>query len=62
MYLNNEDLPAVLTFAEVRDYLYIGRNTLLNLLHNKALKGFRVGKHWRIKKEDLIDFTQQETW
>ena len=62
MYINDSELPAVLTFAETKDYLYIGRNTLLNLLHSRALKGFRAGKQWRIKKEDLLDFTEKSDW
>ena len=34
MYYNENELPAILTFAEAVEYLYIGRNTLLKLLHN----------------------------
>ena len=49
MYYNENELPAILTFAEAVEYLYIGRNTLLKLLH-------KVGNRWRIKKEDLLEF------
>ena len=62
MFLSDDDLPAILTFSEMREYLFVSRNTFLNLLHTKALKGFRVGKQWRIKKEDLIEFTKNENW
>ena len=50
MYYNENELPAILTFAEAVEYLYIGRNTLLKLLHNGTIKGFKVGNRWRIKK------------
>ena len=56
MYYNENELPAILTFAETVEYLYIGRNTLLKLLHNGTIKGFKVGNRWRIKKEDLLEF------
>lgn len=56
MYYNENELPAILTFAEAVEYLYIGRNTLLKLLHNGTIKGFKVGNRWRIKKEDLLEF------
>ncbi|MBQ8301135.1 MAG: helix-turn-helix domain-containing protein [Clostridia bacterium] len=62
MFFNEDDLPAILTFAEAREYLYISRNTLLNLLHNKDLNGFKVGNQWRIRKEDLIEFTKKDRW
>lgn len=55
MYYNENELPAILTFAEAVEYLYIGRNTLLKLLHNGTIKGFKVGNRWRIKKEDLLE-------
>ena len=34
MYYNENELPAILTFAEAVEYLYIGRNTLLKLLQS----------------------------
>ena len=56
MYYNENELPAILLFAEAAEYLYIGRNTLLKLLPNGTIKGFKVGNRWRIKKEDLLEF------
>lgn len=51
MYYNENELPAILAFSEAVEYLYIGRNTLLKLLHNGTIKGFKVGNRWRIKKK-----------
>ena len=56
VYYNENELPAILTFSETVEYLYIGRYTLLKLLHNGTIKGFKVGNRWRIKKEDLLEF------
>ncbi|MBQ3427992.1 MAG: helix-turn-helix domain-containing protein [Clostridia bacterium] len=58
MFYNEDELPAVLTFEEAREYLFIGRNTMLDVLHSGKLKGFKVGKKWRIRKDDLIEFTK----
>ena len=53
MFFDNQQLPALLTFAEAMEYLFISKNTLLKMLHNGTIKGFKVGKQWRIKKEDF---------
>ena len=58
MYQDENDLPALLTFDETMEYLFICKNTLLKLLHEGKLKGSKVGRKWRIRKEDLIDFTK----
>lgn len=57
MYYEDEELPAVMTFEEAREYLFTGRNTLLDLLHSGELKGKKIGNKWRIRKEDLIEYT-----
>ena len=57
MFFDNQQLPALLTFAEAMEYLFISKNTLLKMLHNGTIKGFKVCKQWRIKKEDLIEFS-----
>lgn len=62
MFLNEDDLPLILTFSEAMEYLFVSRNTLLKLLHEKELKGFKAGNRWRIRKDDLIEFTKKEEW
>ena len=57
MFFDNQQLPALLAGAEAMEYLFISKNTLLKMLHNGTIKGFKVGKQWRIKKEDLIEFS-----
>ena len=57
MYYNDEQLPALLTFSEAMEYLFISKNTLLKLLHDGTIEGFKIGKQWRIKKEVLINFS-----
>ncbi len=59
MFYADEELPAVMTFEEAREYLFIGRNTLLDLLHSGELRGKKIGNKWRIKKENLIEFASE---
>ena len=53
-----ERLPAILTPVEVMDILGIGKNTVYNLLSSGQLKGFRIGKSWRITGDALEEFLQ----
>ncbi|WP_368211030.1 helix-turn-helix domain-containing protein [Blautia wexlerae] len=42
-----------MTVDDVSQYLCIGKNTVYELLHSNQLKGFRIGKSWRISKDAL---------
>lgn len=46
----------VLTPADVMDILNIGKNAVYELLNSGQLKGFRIGKSWRISAEELERF------
>ncbi len=48
------DLPLILLPSEVADYLCIHINTVYKLIHQRVLPAFRVGKSWRIRREDLL--------
>ena len=49
-------LPQLLTFNQAKDYLQIGKDSLLDLLHNGELKGFKLKGRWRIHENDLNNF------
>ena len=53
MFSNYDD---VLTVTDVAELLYVGRNTVYELLNSGLLKGFRIGKSWRIPKTYLEDY------
>ena len=50
-------LPVVLTAQEAMDILGVGKNTIYRLLDSGALKGFRVGRSWRITEDSLRTYT-----
>lgn len=54
-----EPISEYLTPREVMDLLYIGKNTLYKLLGSGELKGFRIGRQWRVRKDSLREFTKQ---
>lgn len=42
-----------LTPEEVMNLLWIGRNTFYKLVNSGKLPAFRIGKLWRVRREDL---------
>lgn len=52
-FSNSEIIPEVMTVDDVSQYLCIGKNTVYEPLHSNQLKGFRIGKSWRISKDAL---------
>lgn len=49
----------VLTTYEVMDYLNIGKNSLYKLLNSGKLKGFRIGKTWKIPRKALQKYIDE---
>jgi len=50
----------ILNTDEVMDYLGIGRNTMYELLKEKKIKAFKIGKVWKIPKEALDEYVTRE--
>jgi len=53
MYL---DIPEIMTFKECKDILKVGKNTLLDLIHNHELDAFKIGNRWKITRESIEEF------
>lgn len=50
------DQYTILTPRDVMDVLGIGKNVAYDLLNSGKLRGFRVGRSWRISAEALEEF------
>lgn len=50
----------LLTFDEARKYLRVNRGTLYKLIRNGDLPAFRVGKQWRIDKEEFTEWLRKQ--
>ena len=49
-----------LTAEEVAEYLRLPLSTVYKLAQEKRLPGFKVGKHWRFRKETLNEWLRQQ--
>lgn len=63
MYYNDEfykeeieEQPEILTPREVMDFLCIGRNSFYRLVNTGELVAFRIGKLWRVRREEVERF------
>lgn len=54
-----DDYPDIMTIEHVMSYLIVSKPTVYNLLTSGKLKGYKMGRIWRISKENLIDYCKQ---
>ncbi len=50
----------ILTLKELQGLLHIGKNTALRLVQSGEIKAFRVGKQWRIARENVIRYLKRQ--
>ena len=53
-------IPEIMTFKECQQFLKIGKNTLLDLIHNREIEAFKIGNRWKIPKESVVEFIQHK--
>ena len=53
-----QESPPIMTFAQCQNILHVGKNTLLDMLHDGRLQGFKIGSRWRITREELEEFIE----
>ncbi len=58
MFNQYEDIMSVSDVAEV---LFIGRNRTYELLNKGLIKGFRIGRIWKIPKEAVQDYIRSQS-
>ena len=46
----------IMTVPEIAGILYIGKNRVYELLESGTIKGFRIGRVWKIPKEALKEY------
>ena len=47
---SNSDPSDIMTVAEVAAFLGVGKNRIYELLNEGTIKGFRMGRTWKISK------------
>ncbi|MBS4538993.1 helix-turn-helix domain-containing protein [Clostridium sp. D2Q-11] len=56
--MNNDD--EIMTISEVANYLKISEVTTYKFVKEGKIPGFKIGRHWRVKKEDLTEFIEKQ--
>jgi excisionase family DNA binding protein len=49
----------IMTVTQVAEYLQISEMTTYKLINEGKIQGFKIGRHWRVKKEDLNEFIEK---
>ena len=49
-----------LTAEEVAEYLRLPLSIVYKLIPDKCLQGFKVGKHWRFRREAFQEWIKQQ--
>lgn len=51
-----EQYQDILSVLDVAEALFIGKNRVYELLEKKELKGFRIGRVWKIPRDALQEY------
>ncbi|WP_257346923.1 helix-turn-helix domain-containing protein [Pseudalkalibacillus decolorationis] len=51
--------PEIMTVSQVAEYLQISEVTTYKLVQENKIPGFKIGRHWRVKKEDLTIYIEK---
>ena len=57
-----DNYPDVLSFRQVMEITHVGRNLLLRLLNSGEIPAFKMGKLWKVYKQNLIQYMSQCQW
>ena len=55
---NKED--EIMTITEVAEYLKISEVTTYKFVQDGKISGFKIGRHWRVKRSDLVQFIEKQ--
>jgi excisionase family DNA binding protein len=64
-YINNtncEDSSTLMNHCELASYLGIGRNMAYQLLNDGIIKGFKIGKNWKVSKEAVDLYIARQSY
>ena len=52
---------SLITFEELCEELMIGRNAAYSLLATNKIKGFRIGRIWKIPRESIRQYIKEQS-
>ncbi|ABR47905.1 DNA binding domain, excisionase family [Alkaliphilus metalliredigens QYMF] len=50
----------IMTISEVAKYLKISEVTTYKFVQEGKIQGFKIGRHWRVKRSDLAEFIERQ--
>ena len=59
VYHNFDSMPLFLSVEDVADTLAIGRNKAYGLVNSGTIKALKIGQHYRVPREEFIDFIKK---
>ena len=51
----------ILSVFDVAESLCVGKNRVYELLGNGSLKGFQIGRVWKIPRENLTEYIRSQS-
>lgn len=51
----------IMTISDVAEALFIGKNRTYELLNKGIIKGFRIGRVWKIPKEAVREYIMKQS-
>lgn len=58
-YKSKSDYPEIMTISQVAEYFQISEVTTYKLVQEGSIPGFKIGRHWRVKRDDLDQFIER---
>lgn len=59
VYNNFDTMPLVLNVEDIADTLAIGRNKAYGLVNSGTIKALKIGQHYRIPRDEFIEFVKK---
>ena len=53
------DYPDIMTINQVAEYFQISEVTTYKLVQEGSIPAFKIGRHWRVKRDDLDEFIER---
>ena len=60
MMSTNNCEDEIMTITEVAQYLKISEVTTYKFVQGGKISGFKIGRHWRVKRCDLDEFIEKQ--
>lgn len=54
-----DSLPDILTVRQLAEFLQISDQTIMRAIKSNKLDAFKVGRDWRIEKENVIKWVKK---